>query len=170
MLMVSWTEPASEKSIALYHVDYRSASATKWMEKPINVTALNYTIEGVINETVYLVRVRAVDGAGNMGNWSDNGSATPMAMPIAEASGAYAGASALRCLRPRCGPAGGWSGADAASGAAPWPPRTAADDPLKVVVSAALARPVSRPPGGGTGRALFLVVLAVPVAVNGSYV
>ena len=82
MLMVSWTEPASEKSIALYHVDYRSASATKWMEKPINVTALNYTIEGVINETVYLVRVRAVDGAGNMGNWSDNGSATPMAMPM----------------------------------------------------------------------------------------
>ena len=34
----------------------------------------------MINETVYLVRVRAVDGAGNMGNWSDNGSATPMAM------------------------------------------------------------------------------------------
>ena len=79
MLMVSWTEPASEKSITHYLLDYRTASAKKWMDKPMTVTAMNYTIKGLINGTVYLVRVRAVDSAGNMGEWSDNGSGTPMA-------------------------------------------------------------------------------------------
>jgi hypothetical protein len=82
MLKVSWTEPASEKSITHYQVDYRTASAKKWMEKPINVTELNYTISGLINDTAYVVRVRAVDGADNIGAWSDNGSGTPMGMPM----------------------------------------------------------------------------------------
>ena len=81
MLMVSWTEPASEKSITHYHVDYKTASAKKWMDKPIDVTELNYTISGLINDTAYVVRVRAVDGANNIGAWSDNGSGTPMGMP-----------------------------------------------------------------------------------------
>ena len=79
MLMVSWTEPASEKSITHYMLDYKTASATKWMAKPMNVTDMKYTIDGLINGTAYLVRVRAVDSAGNMGEWSDNGSGTPMA-------------------------------------------------------------------------------------------
>ena len=79
MLMVSWTEPASEKSITHYQLDYRTASATKWMVKPMNVTAMKYTIEGLINDTAYLVRVRAVDSAERMGPWSDNGSGMPMA-------------------------------------------------------------------------------------------
>ena len=79
MLMVSWAEPASEKSISHYQVDYKTASAAKWMDTPINVTALTYTIEGLINDTAYLVRVRGVDSGGMMGVWSDNGSGTPMA-------------------------------------------------------------------------------------------
>ena len=82
MLKVSWTEPASEKSITHYQVDYKTASAKKWMEKPINVTELNYTISGLINDTAYVVRVRAVDGADNIGAWSDNGSGTPTGMPM----------------------------------------------------------------------------------------
>ena len=84
MLMVSWAEPASEKSISHYQVDYKTASAAKWMDTPINVTALTYTIEGLINDTAYLVRVRGVDSGGKMGVWSDNGSGTPMAgaMPM----------------------------------------------------------------------------------------
>ena len=49
------------------------------MDTPVNVTAKEYTIDGLINGTAYLVRVRAVDSAGNMGEWSDNGSGTPMA-------------------------------------------------------------------------------------------
>ena len=80
MLMVSWAEPASEKSITHYQVDYKTASAAKWMAKAVNVTALEYTIDGLVNETPYLVRVRAVDSAGAMGEWSDSGSGTPMAM------------------------------------------------------------------------------------------
>ena len=80
MLMVSWAEPASEKSITHYLVDYKTASAAQWMAKPMNVTAMEYTIDGLINSTVYLVRVRAVDSAGAMGEWSDSGSGTPMAM------------------------------------------------------------------------------------------
>ena len=82
MLKVSWTEPASEKSITHYQVDYKTASAKKWMDKPINVTELNYPISGLINDTAYVVRVRAVDGADNIGAWSDNGSGTPMGMPM----------------------------------------------------------------------------------------
>ena len=79
MLMVSWTEPASEKSVTHYQVDYKTASAASWMDRPMNVSALNYTIKGLINDTVYLVRVRGVDSGGNMGVWSDNGSGMPMA-------------------------------------------------------------------------------------------
>ena len=79
MLMVSWTEPASEKSITHYMLDYKTASAATWMTTPMNVTAMEYTIDGLINGTAYLVRVRAVDSAGAMGEWSDNGSGTPMA-------------------------------------------------------------------------------------------
>ena len=80
MLMVSWAEPASQKSITHYQVDYKTASAAKWMAKAVNVTALEYTIDGLVNETPYLVRVRAVDSAGAMGEWSDSGSGTPTAM------------------------------------------------------------------------------------------
>jgi hypothetical protein len=80
MLKVSWTEPASEKSITHYQLDYKTASATTWMAKAMNVTAMEYTIDGLINGTAYLVRVRAVDSAGAMGEWSDSGSGTPMAM------------------------------------------------------------------------------------------
>ena len=79
MLMVSWAEPASEKSITHYHLDYKTASAANWMDRPMNVSALNYPIDGLINGTVYLVRVRGVDSGGNMGVWSDNGSGMPMA-------------------------------------------------------------------------------------------
>ena len=83
MLMVSWAEPASHKSITHYLVDYRTASAAGWdeMATPMNVTAMEYTIDGLINGTAYLVRVRAVDSAGAMGEWSDSGSGTPMGMP-----------------------------------------------------------------------------------------
>ena len=77
MLMVSWTEPASEKSITHYQINYKTATATTWMDTPVNVTAKEYTIDGLINGTAYLVRVRAVDSAGNMGEWSDNGQWDP---------------------------------------------------------------------------------------------
>ena len=75
MLVVSWAEPASEKSISHYQVDYKTASAASWMDTPMNVTALTYTIEGLINDTAYLVRVRGVDSGGMMGVWSDKGAA-----------------------------------------------------------------------------------------------
>ena len=80
MLMVSWAEPASHKSITHYLVAYKTASAAQWLATPKNVTAMEYTIDGLINGTAYLVRVRAVDSAGAMGEWSDSGSGTPMAM------------------------------------------------------------------------------------------
>jgi hypothetical protein len=108
MLMVSWAEPASEKSISHYQVDYKTASAAKWMDKPMNITAMNYTIKGLINGTAYLVRVRAVDSAGNMGVWSDNGSGTPMmeatptpALPLFGAFGLGAGLLAVGRARMR---------------------------------------------------------------------
>ena len=80
MLEVYWSEPASEKSITHYQVDYKTASAEEWMDEDdvIDVTATKYHIEDLINGTAYLVRVRAVDSAGNMGVWSDAGSGTPM--------------------------------------------------------------------------------------------
>ena len=80
MLMVSWAEPASEKSITHYLVDYKTVSAAAWMATPMTVSAMEYTIDDLVNGTVYLVRVRAVDSASAMGEWSDSGSGTPMAM------------------------------------------------------------------------------------------
>ena len=109
MLMVSWTEPASEKSITHYQVDYKTASAAEWMDKPIDVTALNYTIGGLVNDTAYLVRVRAVDSGDRKGVWSDNGSGTPMggiptptpALPLFGAFGLGAGLLAAGRARMR---------------------------------------------------------------------
>ena len=106
MLMVSWTEPASEKSITHYQVDYKTSSAATWMDKPMDVTAMEYTIDGLINDTAYLVRVRAVDSAGNMGEWSDNGSGTPMSdavpTPALPSYGAFVlGAGLLAAGRAR---------------------------------------------------------------------
>ena len=131
MLMVSWTEPASEKSITHYMLDYKTASATKWMAKPMNVTDMKYTIDGLINGTAYLVRVRAVDSAGNMGEWSDNGSGTPMAgdtdpVPVPDPVPALPD---LRGGGARCGPAGGGARSPAPAGVASWP-GAAADQPL----------------------------------------
>ena len=108
MLMVSWTEPASEKSISHYQLDYRSASATTWLVKTMNVTAMEYTIKGLINGTAYVVRVRAVDSAERTGEWSDNGSGTPMAdavptpaLPLFGAFGLGAGLLAVGRARMR---------------------------------------------------------------------
>ena len=73
----------------------------------MNVTAMNYTIDGLINGTAYLVRVRAVDSAGNMGEWSDSGSGTPMgitptpALPLFGAFGLGAGLLAAGRARMR---------------------------------------------------------------------
>ena len=109
MLMVSWTEPASERSITHYLLDYKTASATTWMTKPMNVTAMDYTIKSLINDTAYLVRVRAVDSAGAMSPWSNNGGGTPKggmptptpALPLFGAFGLGAGLLAVGRARMR---------------------------------------------------------------------
>ena len=99
MLMVSWIEPASDRSIAHYDVRYKTASATTWEpdpKKPMTVTAMMTEIKGLVNGTVYLVQVRAVDSAGNAGPWSDSGSGTPMMpTPALPVFGAIALAGAL---------------------------------------------------------------------------
>ena len=52
-LTVSWTEPASERSITHYEVRYKTASATEWEpEKPMYVTAMMTEITGLTNGAV----------------------------------------------------------------------------------------------------------------------
>ena len=81
ILTVSWTEPASERSIVYYEVRYKAVDATTWEpENPMAVTAMATQIKDLTNGTVYLAQVRAVDSAGAMGEWSEPGSGTPKAM------------------------------------------------------------------------------------------
>ena len=80
-LTVSWTEPASDRSIVYYEVWYKAVGATTWEpESLIAVTAMATEIENLTNGTVYLVQVRAADSAGAMGEWSEPGSGTPRSM------------------------------------------------------------------------------------------
>ena len=81
ILTVSWTEPASERSIVYYEVRYKAVDATTWEpENPMAVTAMATQIKDLTNGTAYLAQVRAVDSAGAIGEWSEPGSGTPKAM------------------------------------------------------------------------------------------
>jgi hypothetical protein len=83
MLKVSWSAPASSRTITHYNVRYRASSATDWEPKApkaaMSVSAMEAEITGLINGTVYLVQVQAVDAADAKGDWSDAGSGTPVA-------------------------------------------------------------------------------------------
>ena len=147
MLMVSWAEPASHKSITHYLVDYKTAASTAagWMATPMNVTEMEYTIDGLINGTAYLVRVRAVDSAGAMGEWSDSGSGTPMAMEEPEEPMPTPALPSLRGLGARRG-AGCCRAASPAPARVAGRPGAAADHPLdcaSVESDAAGASPVA---------------------------
>ena len=103
MLAVSWTAPASSRSITHYEVRYKAATAAVWEPKApkaaMTVTAMMTEIKPLVNGTAYLVQVRAVDSAPAMGGWSDSGSGTPMATatptPALPLFGAFALAGGL---------------------------------------------------------------------------
>ena len=113
MLTVSWTAPASAQTITHYEVRYRATTAKVWEpaapKAAMTVTAMMTEIKPLVNNTPYLVQVRAVDSAEDMGEWSDSGSATPAAadpvptpaLPLFGAFGLGAGLLAVGRARMR---------------------------------------------------------------------
>ena len=76
---VSWAAPNSGGSrITRYQVQYRTANASDWIDwtpagadgNPMRITARSTTITGLTNDTIYTIRVRAVNRVGN-GPWSN---------------------------------------------------------------------------------------------------
>ena len=68
-LDVSWNEPSSDRTILYYEVEYREMGMD-WADQLLNSTAVYTTLTGLMPESAYEVRVRAVSDVGN-GTWSD---------------------------------------------------------------------------------------------------
>lgn len=84
-LAVSWSAPAANGSaITGYVVEYRAVGAPVFT--PLNVTATNRTITGLINGTSYQVRVTATNGMGS-GVEGAIATATPRTVPAAPTIG-----------------------------------------------------------------------------------
>ena len=77
-LDVSWSAPGNNGGYAIsdYDIQYRAltgqtwGSWTYWQESTVSTSASTTINSGIVNETTYQVRVRAVNSAGD-GDWSD---------------------------------------------------------------------------------------------------
>ena len=74
-LQVTWRAPANHARPAITHYDlqYRPATASNWTDDPQPRAGLMARLEGLLPDTVYEVRVRAVNADGDSA-WSEPGS------------------------------------------------------------------------------------------------
>ena len=77
-ITVRWTAPSSNGGSAItgYQIEYRRGTSGSWTDGPDpGVNATSRTISGLIPNTSYQFRIRAINGVGN-GTWSSNKSGT----------------------------------------------------------------------------------------------
>ena len=83
-LRVTWSTPrtSSGTSITAYDLQYReSDSGGSWISQSVSGTDGAHTIENLIKDTTYEVQVRASNGSGGYGEWSQSGNGTPGYVP-----------------------------------------------------------------------------------------
>lgn len=72
-LLVTWTAaPAGDPPVSGYDLQYRASGATDWTDGPQDLTATDASIENLLADTTYEVRVRANRGS-DQGEWSQPG-------------------------------------------------------------------------------------------------
>ena len=67
-LQVTWNQPASDRTIQRYEVQYRKQGVSSWTSVTPNPTTRQTTIRNVDRGSVYNVQVRAVSDVGS-GQW-----------------------------------------------------------------------------------------------------
>lgn len=70
---VTWTPATDNKPAAVsYEIAYKVSGELDWTNKTSN--SASFTLTGVAEGSEYTFRVRAIDAAGNLGDWSDEAS------------------------------------------------------------------------------------------------
>ena len=83
-LRATWSTPGTPAgtSITSYDLHYReSDSGGSWIPQSVAGTDRAHTIENLIKDTAYEVRVRAMNDSGEYGEWSQPGTGTPGSVP-----------------------------------------------------------------------------------------